>query len=141
MLDWKIRKKIEWAFYNYNTLKQRAKEYICDIASEGLTARYGVAGSSNGYSNPTENKALSAASQNDEAWCKVVEHTFEQFKYEPLKTKLIKYRYDKGLSVRQLCDNYNNEFFVFEEKTFYNWINEILTYAAMVAIQERLIKV
>lgn len=40
MLERKIRKKIEWAFYNYDSLKESAKEYIVEIAESQIAVNY-----------------------------------------------------------------------------------------------------
>jgi hypothetical protein len=142
MLDYGMRKKIEWAFYNYEVLKKRVKEYVYDIACTGVTARYeAVGGHSNCISNPTELKGISAAMQQDEAWVRVVDKTIEHFKDDPKKTKFIQYKYMKRIPVRALLVKYRDVFDIYEEKTFYNWLDEILTYAAMVAIQYRLITI
>jgi hypothetical protein len=142
MLDYGIRKKIEWAFYNYDMLKKRASEYTYDIACTGVTARYeAVGGHSNCISNPTELKGISAASQTDEAWVKVVDKTLERFKDQPKKIKFIQYKYMKRISVKDLLLNYRDVFNVYEERTYYNWLDEILAYAAMVAIQYKLLTI
>ena len=44
MLDRKTRKKIEWAFRSYATLRTQAAEYLVDIAESGLTPSYGAVG-------------------------------------------------------------------------------------------------
>ena len=82
MLDRKIRKKIEWAFRNYEALRTQAAEYLVELAESGLTAKYdGVGGVSSG-GNPTEVKGIKAAEYNAVLWCKVVENTITTFRWQ-----------------------------------------------------------
>ena len=141
MLDRKIRKRVEYAFYNYKTLKEQGANYIVELAESGLTARLDSVGGSSGKSNPTEAKGIKAAECYDAIpWCRVVERTKKRFMDEPLKLKLIEYRYERKTPIKQLYTKHYDKFYASEKKTFYNWLDEILTYAAMLAIQERIIK-
>ena len=83
MLDRKIRKKIEWAFRNYDTLKEQGADYLVALAEQGITPMYGAVGSRASPGNPTESKGIRAAEYNAVLWCKVVENTLTAFRWEP----------------------------------------------------------
>jgi len=103
MLDRKVRYQIECAFKNYERNRQKSVEYIADLAESGLIAQYGKAGGSSGASNPTEKKALLAASDKSYLWCKVVENTLITFKWE-IEEWIINGYYFHHRSRAEICD-------------------------------------
>jgi hypothetical protein len=135
MLEWRIRKQIEHAFYNYEALKRQGAEYLVDLAQAGITAKYDSVGGRTGCSNPTQDKAILCADAKAVGWCHVVERTRERYTQTD-KEELIKQKYIEHKSPYRIC----NSLYI-TKTTLYEWINEILTFAAMVAIQEGLIKI
>lgn len=140
MLDRKIRKKIEWAFRNYETLRTQAAEYLVELAESGLTAKYDCVGGVSSGGNPTENKGIKAAENNAVLWCKVVENTKKHFEEEYFKThvkkhEIIELRYFRNKKEIDVCYELN-----IERETMYRWVKEILNYAFVVAVQLRLLQ-
>lgn len=85
MLTKRMRKLIEWHFYNYAADKEMYAERIAEIAESGITANYSAIGGHSGTpSNPTERKGLLL---NDlkltQTWDAVVRNTFTAFRFEP----------------------------------------------------------
>lgn len=141
MLDRKIRKRIEWAFYHYDELKKQGAEYLLELAEQGVTAQYeGVGVHSSDVSNPTESKGIKAAGNTAAAWCKVVECTKKHFEKVYTETNVRKYqlidlRYTKRLTEVKICYTLS-----IERETMYRWIKELLTYAYLVSVQIGLLK-
>lgn len=136
MLDRKIRKKIEWAFYNYADLREKGAEYLVELAERGLTASYDAAGvHGSGADNAAETRCVKAIDANRAAyWCKVVEKTLEHFR-DTGKDTLIRLRYfDKKGTVR-VCDQ-----LYIDRRTLFYWVDDILSYALMGALQLQIIK-
>lgn len=138
MLEWGIRKKIEQAFYDYEQNRKTGAEYIDNLAYEGMVVNLNRVGGSGGkVGNPTEAKGIKAVQGNkDYLWCSVVENTLKYFESDKTKQDLISMKYKQHFKVRTLC----TELYV-EEATVFRWLDEILTYATMLAIQFRLIKI
>lgn len=135
MIDRKTRKKIEWAFRSYATLRTQAAEYLVDIAESGLTPSYGAVGGSSCAGNPTEVKGIRAAEHTAVLWCKVVENTKKHFEEEYFRTHVKKYeiielRYFRNKKEIDVCYELN-----IERETMYRWVKEILNYAFVVAVQ------
>ena len=136
MLDRQIRKKVEWAFYNYKDLKKASNQNLEDIAESHATVNYGKIASKTFSGNGVEN-ALIKAMDRDYAgqWCNIVECTINHFK-DTGKDDFIKYKFFDRLGEFWLCDK-----LYLERRALFRWAEEILTYAAMVALQENLIKI
>ena len=132
-----MKKEVEYFFYNYKTLKKLADEKAEDVAEKRVTAHYGKISvqepKQNGYENAII-KAL-AASEETQKWLGVVDKTLEHYDGSG-KDDFIKSKYFLKNSEYQLCE----KFFV-ERRAIFRWADEILTYAAMVALQEGLLKV
>lgn len=136
MLDRKLRRRVERAFYDYEVYRQCCVTTIAERAESGLTANYGAVGSHSGVGNPTERKALKGIDDgNAYAWCTVVEKTLAHFSGTG-KDTLIRLRYFEKLSERKVCEK-----LYIERRGLYYWVEEILTYAAMLALQFRLITI
>jgi len=136
MLDRKIRRKVERAFYDYKANRESGAESLAELAECGLTAKYGAVGGSSDVGNPTESKAIKLAEGCDAAlWCRVVEKTLEHF-HDTGKDTLIRLRYFDKLSERRVCEK-----LYIERASYYLWATDILNYAAMIAIQFRLLKI
>lgn len=139
MLMRKIRKRVEHAFYNYASLKQSGAERIVELAENGLVKAMGADNIHSGQtSDPTSNKALKLADGGDMdmdiRWCLVVENTLAHFEGTG-KDTLIKQKYWNNLSEWRLCD-----MLYIERSVLYDWLKDIMIYAAMWGIQENLIK-
>ena len=136
MLDRKIRRKVESAFYNYKKNIESGAESLAELAECGLTAKYGTVGGSSDVGNPTESKAIKLAEGCDAAlWCRVVEKTLEHF-HDTRKDTLIRLRYFDKLSERRVCEK-----LYIDRSAYYDWVTDVLTYGAMLAIQYSLIKI
>lgn len=137
MLDRKMRKRIEWAFYHYDELKKQGAEYLLELAEQGVTAQYeGVGIHSSDVSNPTESKGIKVAGNTAAAWCKVVERTKERYQCDANKSELLRLKYKTGLKETKLC----SELYL-DRRTMYYWLDDMLTFATMIAIQEKVIKI
>jgi len=123
MLDRRIRKKIEWAFRNYDTLKEQGADYIVTLAEQGITPMYGAVGSRASPGNPTESKGIKAAEHNDMLWCKVVENTMTAFRWD-MEYELIKMFYFEKKSRTRVCERLG-----VSERTFTYWTENIMNYA------------
>lgn len=136
MLDRKTRKKIEWAFRSYETLRAQAAEYLADLAESGITPKYGAVGGSHGAGNPTENKGIRAAEAvGTTDWCRVVEKTLERFQATG-KDTLIRLKYFEKRKERYILDK-----LYIDRRTQFRWIDDILIYATMIALQLGCIKI
>lgn len=123
MLDRKIRKKIEWAFRTYDTLKEQGADYLVALAEQGITPMYGAAGSRASPGNPTESKGIKVTEHNAVLWCKVVENTLTAFQWD-MEHELITLHYFKKKSRAFVC-----ECLGVGERTFTYWTENIMNYA------------
>jgi hypothetical protein len=136
MLDKRLRRRVERAFYEYKQNKELGAEAIVELAERGLTAKYGAVGGGNCTGNPTESKAIKATEGSNAAmWCYVVELTQSHFAGTG-KDTLIKLRYFDKLSERRVCDK-----LYIERSAYYDWLADVLTHAAMLALQFGLLKI
>lgn len=136
MIDKKIRKKIENAFYNYSSLKQQGAEYLVELAEAGLTAKYDSVGGRASGDNTTETRCVKAVDSNRAVqWCRVVEKTLEHFR-DTGKDTLIRLRYFEHLKLWK-C----GEKLYISESALKLWINDILDYAFAVSAYLHLIKI
>lgn len=138
LINRKTYKKIEYYLYNYNEIKKEIEQYKEDIALGGGREYGEVGGGQSYHSDPTAIKAIKLASSKiteDEKWLKIVEQTMKKYK-GTAKEFLIKLKCEKSLGEVRICRELN-----IERATYYNWRNEIVTYAALIAAQEGLIKV
>lgn len=86
MLTKRLRKQIEWHFYNYKADLALYNDRVRDILESGLTANFDRVGSFGGGtpSSPTERKALQLEALDREyGWATVVRNTFNAFRFEP----------------------------------------------------------
>jgi RinA family phage transcriptional activator len=138
LINRKTYKKIEYYLYNYNEIKKEIEQYKEDIALGGGREYGEVGGGQSYHSDPTAIKAIKLTSKRiteDEKWLKIVEQTIRKFK-GTTKGILINLKYGKSYGEVKICRELN-----IERATYYNWRQEIVTYAAFVAAQEGLIKV
>lgn len=84
MLTKRLRRQIEWHFYNYKADFALYDEKVREIAESGITADFGRVGGSSAPSDPTWGKALKIAAINgDKSWAVVVRNTFITFQNKP----------------------------------------------------------
>jgi len=136
MIDRTIRKKVERAFYNYNALKLVHDDLLMDTASIGLTSNYDKLPGVVNCGNSKENQFIRYLSKTEAGkWADVVDKTLEKFK-DTGKDTLIKMKYFKFDSEVKICGKlYINRY------ACYDWLNDIITYAAFIALQFDLLKV
>lgn len=123
MLNTRLRKQIEWHFYNYKADLQLYEQRIQDIVDSGLCINFSHIGSHSCLSNPTEAKAIRIEALQEEMnrkrdWATVVRNTFVAFRFSPEHDIMI------ALYVKQIPRNtVINEFFMkgLWERTFYRW--------------------
>lgn len=139
MLERNIRRRVERAFYDYTINSKKAAAYI-DSYYTGITANWeGLRSSGGQISNPTEKKALRAlegAEREAIAWCKVVEQTLDHFARTG-KDELIRLRYFQNVSEYKIC----YEKLYISRRSLFDWIEDIINYASLIAMQLQLIKI
>lgn len=115
MLNTRLRKQIEWHFYNYSADQKLYEEKVRDICESGLTANLKAAGGHSGISRPTENKAIRLEALGQErSWAGVVQNTFNTFRFEPEYYIMVEL-YIKRRPYRELFKD------GIWETTFYRW--------------------
>ena len=132
-MEYKIRKQIEYAFYNYDKLKADASEYIsdlCSLKSPGLENL----GHGSGISNPTENAGVKLAEYNKYLWCEVVERTVTAYRWEYEYT-LIRKKYVEKKGRRLICAELG-----ICDRTFDYWVGRILNTAEQWAKEFEVLK-
>ncbi|MBO7213985.1 MAG: hypothetical protein J6V66_00660 [Clostridia bacterium] len=121
-MDKKVKRKIEYAFYNYRRLVESAVQSTVDIADAGLAAQYGSPRVQSTTDNKRESRLCKAIDNSLEAWrwCNVVEHTLDHYACDG-RDKIIRLRYFKGYSVNHTCSEYG-----IAQRTFFNFRDEFL---------------
>lgn len=123
MLTTRLRKQIEWHFYNHEADLAVYQDKARDIIGGGLTANFGRIGSGTGSGNPTEDKVLRlAALDGERTWATVVRNTFNAFKFEPEYEVMMALYIDRR-TYKDLCDN------GMWERTLYRWRDKWLEHA------------
>lgn len=104
MLTRRIRKQIEWHFYNYRADMAAYSDRERDVIEKSLTANYSGRGVSCGVGNPTESKALKLLEfDGDRTWASVVRNTFIAFRFEP-EYDIMQALYIDGIPYKKLFD-------------------------------------
>lgn len=132
-MEYKIRKQIEYAFYNYDKLKADASEYLsdlCSLKSPGLENL----GHGSGVSKPTENAGVKLAEYNKYLWCEVVERTVTAYRWEYEYT-LIRKKYVEKKGRRMICTELN-----LPERTYHYWLDRVLGTAEQWANELKVLK-
>lgn len=132
-MEYKIRKQIEYAFYNYDKLKADASEYIsdlCSLKSPGLENL----GHGSGVSNPTENAGVKLAEYNKYLWCEVVEKTVTAYRWEYEYT-LIRKKYVEKKGRQRICIELGLAL-----STYHYWLDRILNTAEQWARELKVLK-
>ncbi|HHZ00002.1 MAG TPA: DUF1492 domain-containing protein [Tissierellia bacterium] len=136
VLDRKTYKKIEYYLYHYFQIRQeveREKQDIIEARGRDL-AEWG--GGMSYHSDPTASKAVKLARPElveKEKWLRVIEKTIQHFQGAE-KGRLLQKKYFGELGEKQICRELH-----IERATYFRWREEIVTYTAMLALQEGLI--
>lgn len=131
-------KKIEYYLYNYYNIRREVEQEKRDIIEAGGRDILEWGGGISYHSDPTATRAIKLTRPElveKEKWLKVVEGTIQHFQGTD-KGKLLQKKYFDELGERHICQELH-----IERATYYNWRNEIVLYAALLAAQEGLIKV
>ena len=84
MLTKRLRKQIEWHFYNYAADKALYDERASEIIESGLTANYSAVGRGSEPGDPTEIKGIKLYElDNAQGWSEVVRNTYTAFRFKP----------------------------------------------------------
>ena len=121
MLTTKLRKQIEWHFYNHKAEMKKFYNSVSDILESGLVANLESVGRSNMPGSPTECKALSIAAL-DRSWATVIRNTFARFRFEPEYDVMVEL-YIKGRTCKELFGE------GLWERTYWRWRDRWLEYA------------
>lgn len=134
ILDGRLRKRIEFHFFNYNADKLIESDTVRDIAESGLTADFNRIGSRAGRTpNLTEKKGLLLYEQSKRyLWPKVVENTFTAFRFEP-EYEIMHKRYVERVAYKELFAK------GLPERTYWYWRDRWLDYAYMWAKEYKLL--
>lgn len=123
MLTKRLRKQIEWHFYNYAADAALYEERERDILSEGLTANFNRVGSCPNRGSATESKAVRLeALGTQRTWATVVRNTFNAFRFEP-EYSIMSALYIQGKPYKELFSD------GLWETTFWRWREKWLEYA------------
>ena len=132
-MEYKIRKQIEYAFYNYDKLKADASEYLsdlCSLKSPGLENL----GHGSGVSNPTENAGVKLAEYNKYLWCEVVERTVTAYRWKYEYT-LIRKKYVEKKGRQRICTELGLAL-----STYHYWLDRVLSTAEQWANELKVLK-
>lgn len=143
VLSRRIYREIEWHLYNYHELRRKAEEVAAQ--REDVLHRSRIPPSPGGggvahKSDPTASKAIErirlAHEQRAAArWVNVIEQTIVRYADGP-KGRLLELKYFSDMSEQYICHALS-----IERTTYYAWRNEIVTYTALIAAQQGLIRV
>lgn len=123
MLNTRLRKQIEWHFYNCKADLKLHEEKVQDIIDSGLTAQLGHIGRSSMPGSPTESKAIRIeALDHERNWATVIRNTFNAFKFEP-EYDIMVALYIKGRRYKELFRE------GLWETTYWRWRDKWLEYA------------
>jgi hypothetical protein len=132
-MDNKLKRKIDWAFYNYNTLIADTQAALDDIRNSGLIADMTKVGHSCGIGRPTEQKAIKCMVDEKALWCAVVERTYIQYKWTMEGVILKKKYFDKKSRAQIMCEC------EVSESSYHFWLGRIRATAELWAYEFGLI--
>jgi len=138
VLDRKTYRKIEYYLYHYFEIRREVEQEKEDIIEAGGRDIVEWGGGISYHSDPTASKAIKLVRPDiveKEKWLKVIEGTIQHFQGTE-KGRLLQKKYFDQLGERHICQELH-----IERATYYNWRNEIVLYAALLAVQEGLLKV
>jgi hypothetical protein len=127
MLTTKLRRQLEWHFYNYKADLALSGERERDIIESGLCVAFSHVGSRSRLGSPTEGKAMRiAALGHGQDWAAVVLNTFNAFRFEP-EYDIMTALYEGGIPKQTIIKKYFAD--GLWERTFYRWRDKWLEYA------------
>lgn len=136
MLERRLRKTIEWAFYNYKAMRDEAAQAIADAADKQLSVNYGGAAVKSSPGNTNERSVISAIDRAESyKWCKVVEQTLEHFEGTG-KDTLVRLKYFERQREWRLCER-----LYVSRRALFEWVEDVITYAVMLGLQYGLVKI
>jgi len=136
IIDKKDRKKIEKAFFNYNALKFVEDNLLEDTAFIGTTSNYNKMPGVANFGNAKESQFIKYVDKSTaDKWVMVVDKTINKF-LETGKDTLIKMKYFNMDSETKICRK-----LYINRCALYDWLNDILVYAAFQAIKQNLIHI
>jgi len=119
MLNTRLRKQIEWHFYNYKAGQKLYEERVQDIIESNMTVNFSHIGSRSRRGSPTENKAIRIeALDREQSWALAIRNTFLTFRFSP-EYDVMAALYIDQKPRRTVID----EFFMsgLWERTFWRW--------------------
>ncbi len=138
VLDRNTFRLIERYLYSYRELVEGLEIIKSDIIEGGNRELTEWGGGTPYVSDPTAIRGVRLCKTNiieQEHWIRVIEQTM--YKYAGTeKGRLMQLKYERELSEREICSELH-----IERATYYNWRQDIVMYAALVAAQEGLIRV
>lgn len=138
VLERQTYKQVEWYLYNYFRLRREVQEAKEDIVNSGGRDYMEYGGGQSYRSDPTASKAMRLCKDEItgyERWLKVVEQVLKRYDGDP-RGGLIQKKYFDELGEVQTCQELH-----IDRSTYYRWREDVVTYAAMLAIQEGLVKI
>ena len=137
LLERKTNKTIEYFFYNYFNIRRELQEAREEILEGSTSFDYeSIPAVTNNIADTTGKKVIELCRYEEkEKWCTIVEKTLKKFTGTG-KDRLIEKKYFEELGEVHICQLIN-----VERATYYNWKNEIIYYAALLAAKDNLIKV
>ncbi len=131
-MERKLRKQIEYYFYNYEKIKKEAAQYISDLCAVSSPILENL-GRGSGISNITEAKGIKLAEYNKYLWCEVVEKTYLTYRWT-FEGIILQHRYFKKERHEKTCMSIGCE-----PSTYYYNLNRALGTAEMWAKEYRLL--
>lgn len=126
----RMRKQIEWHFYNYTADRELYAERVAEIAESGIVANYATVGGQGAPANPTERKGLLINDLSTErTWATVVRNTFTAFRFDP-EYDLMQAMYVDGKKPKEIYESG-----ITSEPTFWRarerWLKEAYDWAQL----------
>jgi hypothetical protein len=139
MLTTRIRKQLEWHFYNREADLAIRDDEIKSVAESGLTVDYSRVGSGGKRGgSPTESKAIKiAALKAGGDWATVVDNTFNAYKFLPEFDAMVAL-YVENKSFKEIIKNGKNERGL-NSSTFWYWRDKWLETALSWAREYKLL--
>jgi hypothetical protein len=130
-MDKNVRHKIEYAFYNYDKLRDSSAKELVDLAYKDIAVSYDkpAVQSSGGKTMQDKICALIDKTSENYRWAMVVEKTIEHFAWD-CKKQLIIEKYFKKENRYKIAQNIG-----MSDRTFDYWLEDILTLAYRWAIE------
>ena len=143
VLNSRTYKQIEWRLYHYHELRRQAEDLAAEREDVLYRSRMPATPGGGGVahkSDPTASKVLQMVRLEHEQaeaakWVAAIEKTIVRYG-DGDKGKLLELKYFSDVDEAYICRALN-----IERTTFYAWRSELVTYTALVAAQQGLIRV